>query len=107
MADTKETDFTLLNHRLGVLHQDVGEMKAAMKDLAAAITKLALIEERQSNAAAAQERAFQVLEKLESRVAALEIHVPANKRLSVWFDRATWAGMGLLAMLVIKKSGLL
>lgn len=107
MTEVSDTDITVLNHRLGVLHQDVSEMKAAMKDLAAAITKLALIEERQSNAAATQERAFQVLEKLESRVAALEIHVPANKRMNVWFDRATWAGMGLIAMLIIKKTGLL
>lgn len=107
MPNVADSDISLLNHRLGDLHQDVGEMKAAMKDLATAITKLALIEERQSNAAAAQERAFKVLEKLESRVSHLESYVPANKRLSVWFDRATWAGMGLLVMLVIKKSGLL
>lgn len=107
MPEVSDTEISLLNHRLGDLHNDVSEMKTAMKDLATAITKLALIEERQSNAAAAQERAFQVLEKLESRVSALEIYVPANKRISVWFDRATWAGMGLLAMLLIKKTGLL
>ncbi|MFZ9372241.1 MAG: hypothetical protein ACO25M_10260 [Limnohabitans sp.] len=78
-----------------------------MRDLAAAITKLALIEERQANAAAALERAFGVLEKVELRLAALEAHAPNTKRMSVWFDRATWAGMGLLAMLLIKKSGLI
>lgn len=102
-----DDDLSILSHRLGTLHDDVTEMKVAMKDLATAITKLALIEERQSNAAAAQERAFKVLERLENRVAALEQHVPANKKVSVWLDRATWAGMGLLAMLVVKKSGLL
>jgi hypothetical protein len=100
-------DVSVLDHRLGDLHQDVTEMKVAMKDLAAAITKLALIEERQSNAAAAMERAFSLLNKLEERVYQLESYVPANKRVSVWLDRATWAGMGLLAMLVLKKSGLL
>lgn len=102
-----DEEINLLSHRLGTLHDDVTEMKMAMKDLATAITKLALIEERQTNAAAAQERAFKVLERLESRVAALELHAPANKRVNVWLDRATWAGLGLLAMLVIKKSGLL
>lgn len=107
MSEISHADMTLLNHRLGDLHSDVSEMKAAMKDLATAITKLALIEERQANAAAAQERAFAVLAKLEERVTHLETYVPANKRVSVWLDRATWAGMGLLAMLVLKKSGLL
>lgn len=95
----------LLSHRLGTLHDDVTEMKVAMKDLATAITKLALIEERQANAAAAQERAFKVLERLETRVGALELLVPANKRISIWVDRAAWGSAGLLVMFVLKKSG--
>lgn len=107
MSDVDSPENSLVSHRLATLHEDVGEMKAALKDLATAITKLALIEERQSNAAAAQERAFKVLAKLEERVTNLEGYVPANKRVSVWLDRATWAGMGLLVMLVMKKSGLL
>lgn len=107
MAEIDAPEKALLSHRLATLHEDVTEMKTAMKELASAITKLALIEERQTNAAAAQERSFAVLAKLEERVTNLEIYVPANKRVSVWLDRATWAGMGLLAMLVLKKSGLL
>lgn len=107
MAEVDAGEKALLSHRLATLHEDVTEMKTAMKELASAITKLALIEERQTNAAAAQERAFKVLAKLEERVSDLESYVPANKRMSVWLDRATWAGMGLLAMLVLKRSGLL
>lgn len=107
MPDLSPSDASLLTHRLITLHEDVGELKKAMTDLASAMTKLALIEERQANAAAAQERSFKVLEKLEQRVTALELYVPSNKRVSVWLDRATWAGMGLLAMLVLRKSGLL
>lgn len=106
MPDHAPADTALLAHRLLTLHEDVGELKKAMVDLASAMTKLALIEERQTNAAAAQERAFKILEKLEQRVGALESYVPANKRLNVWFDRATWAGMGLLVMLLLKKTGL-
>lgn len=106
MKDAASTDSPVLNLQLKTLHEDVSEMKMAMKDLASAITKLALIEERQSNAAAALERAFAALERVELRLTALEKDVPANKRVSVWVDRAIWAGMGLLAMTVIKKSGL-
>lgn len=107
MPDSQDPDMSLLSHRLDTLHADVGEMKAAMKELTTAITKLALIEERQTYAASAQERAFLVLSKLEERVAKLETLAPANKRVNVWLDRATWAGLGLLAMLVVKKSGLM
>lgn len=107
MHDSQDPDMSLLSHRLDTLHTDVGEMKAAMKELTTAITKLALIEERQTHAASAQERAFLVLSKLEERVARLETLAPANKRVNIWLDRATWAGLGLLAMLVVKKSGLL
>lgn len=105
MSDPTQ-DPTVLSIQLKTLHEDVSEMKSVLKDLATAITKLALIEERQANAAAALERAFGALERVETRVAALEKDVPANKRVSVWVDRAIWAGMGLLVMTVMKKSGL-
>lgn len=99
-------DQDVLTLKLQVLHEDVGEMKSVLKDLTAAITKLALIEERQTQAAAAQERAFGVLAKLEERVSNLEAHVPSNKRVSVWLDRATWAALGLLGMYIVKKVGI-
>jgi chromosome segregation ATPase len=96
----------LLSHKLQVLHEDVGEMKAVLKDLTAAITKLALIEERQTQAAAAQERAFKALERVEQRVSDLEAYVPANKRVNVWMDRFLWGAIGLLLMFIAKKTGL-
>lgn len=100
------TDPNLLAHRLDTLHEDVGEVKSALRELAAAVTRLALIEERQTQAAAAQERAFGALENLERRIARLEQQAPANKRVSVWIDRAMFAAMGLLVMFVFKKVGI-
>lgn len=107
MTESNAPDMSLLSHRLDTLHTDVGEMKTAMKELTTAITKLALIEERQAHAASAQERAFAVLSKLEARVASLETHMPSNARVSVWLDRAMWAAIGLLAMMLVKKTGML
>lgn len=106
MSGDARADSHVLSIQLRTLHDDVTEMKMAMKDLASAITKLALIEERQTNAAAAQERAFAALERVELRLAALERDVPANKRASIWLDRALWASGGLLVMMVLKRSGL-
>jgi len=96
----------VLSHKLQTLHEDVGEMKAVLKDLTAAITKLALIEERQTQAAVAQERALKALERVEQRVSVLESHVPENKRINVWLDRFLWGSIGLLLMFIAKKTGL-
>lgn len=100
-------EISLLNHKVDGMSEVVTDMKASLKELTTAVTKLTLIEERQSQATAALERAFKAIEKIDARVDTLEQYVPANKKVSVWLDRATWAGMGLLAMLVLKKSGLM
>lgn len=98
-------DAQVLAHKLETLHGDVNEVKTVLKDLTAAITKLAIVEERQNTTAAALERAFKALAKIEERVAVIELQVPANKKISVWVDRVTWAALGLLGMFVIKTLG--
>lgn len=100
-------EVSVLNHKFDSLSEVVSDMKTALKELTNAITKLTLIEERQSHAATAQERIFTCIEKIEARLETLEHQVPANKKVSVWLDRATYAGIGLLMMLLFKKSGLL
>lgn len=96
----------ILTHRLETLHEDVGEMKSAINKLTDAVTKLALLEERQAHTATALERAFGVLERVETRLHTLEMHMPGTKRITIWIDRATYAALGLLVMFVLKKSGL-
>lgn len=100
------SDGTLLTHKIETLHEDVGEMKSAINKLTDAVTKLALLEERQAHAASALERAFSALERVEARLHALEMHLPQTKRLNIWVDRATFAALGLLLMFVFKKTGL-
>lgn len=102
-----DEDISLLNHKFDSLSEVVTDMKSALRELTHAITKLTLIEERQTHAAAAQERAFACIARVEERLKVLEEQIPANKRISVWIDRAMYAGIGLLVMLVLKKSGLL
>lgn len=95
----------ILSHKLETLHVDVRKIEHVLQDLTVAITRLAIVEERQSTTAAALERAFKALEKLESRIVAIELQVPANRKLSVWVDRVTWAALGLLGMYVMKSLG--
>ena len=99
-----ETD--IFAHRLDTLHEDVGEIKSALKELANATTKLILVEERQAQTAATLDRVVATLDKLTARVTDLELAQPAHTRTSIWVDRAIWAVMGFLLMYVAKTLGL-
>jgi uncharacterized coiled-coil protein SlyX len=92
--------------RLDNLHADVSGMRDVLKELATAVTKLAVIEERQGQAAQALERAFKVLEKVEARLDALEHAQPLQMQSTDWINRGMWAAVGVLALFIIKKVGL-
>lgn len=97
----------ILSARLETLHEDVGEIRTALRELTSAVTKLALIEERQAQAAAAQERAFKALDNVERRVTEIEKRLPEVTRNSIWMDRAVMATCGAALMYVAKSTGLL
>ena len=69
------------------LHEDVSEIKGALKDLTSAITKLALIEERQTVTNASLERAFVAIGRVEDRLTELERLTPLNNQTRVWVER--------------------
>lgn len=83
---------TRLDARLETLHQDVAEVKGAMHKLADAITKLAVIEERQSQVSGAVERAFASIAGVQQQVYNLEARLasmsPALGAATKWVDRA-------------------
>lgn len=106
-ADRRPDPLSLSLARMESLHSDVGEIKTALKDLTQAITKLALIEERQSQASLALERAFMAMSKLGDRVQELELAESNNARTSEWVDRVVWSTAGLSVMFVAAKVGLL
>ena len=98
--------------KLDALHKDVGEVKAALNKLSDAITKLALVEQQQGQIAAALDRAFKAISKVEegmtddlnaldARVSVVEKSQPKLNSAAVWVDRAlvglAGAGMALLA----------
>ena len=98
--DSGYREMAVLSARLETLHGDVADIKAAMRDLTAAITKLALIEERVSITANALERAFSTISKVEERVAALELKAPLNERSNAWLDRIVMTIVGAALALV-------
>lgn len=98
--------------KLDALHKDVSEVKAALNKLSTAITKLALVEQQQGQIAAALERAFKAISKVEevmtkdmsaldARVTVVEQAQPKHNSAAIWVDRAlvalAGAGITLLA----------
>jgi hypothetical protein len=92
--------------RLDNLHADVSGMRDVLKELATAVTKLAVIEERQQQATQALERAFKVLEKVEARLDTIEKSQPMQQQSTDWVNRGMWAAVCVLAVFVLKKVGL-
>jgi 1-deoxy-D-xylulose 5-phosphate reductoisomerase len=113
----------------------MNEMKHGIAKMADALTKLAIVEERQTQTILAQERAFKALERVEERqrthelqclgqdkevrqliadsnerlsgrVAELEKAEPMQEQTGKWVMAAVWGAAGLLALFVAKQLGL-
>jgi prefoldin subunit 5 len=101
--EVTQTDVSLLSARLQTLHTDVSDIKGTLKDLTSAINKLALVEERITNAVAAQERSFKAIEKLEERIDALERSQVTTDNTNKWIDRGIVAGLAALATFIWER----
>jgi chromosome segregation ATPase len=96
----------ILTVKLEALHTDVSDIKSALDRLSDAITKLALVEQQQNQIAAALERAFKAIAKVEDRVTSLEQSVPSQTETAKWVDRGLVALAGAGAVFVGKAVGL-
>jgi putative alpha-1,2-mannosidase len=101
------SEASVLTVKIDMLHSDVVEMKTALSELSKAITKLALVEERQAQTADAMERAFKAIGKIEDRISALELAAPKTKETNAWVDRFILALVMAVAGFVGTKLGLL
>ena len=101
------SDASVLTVKIDMLHSDVVDMKIAVNELSKAITKLALVEERQAQTADAMERAFKAIGKIEDRLSALELTAPKTKETNAWVDRFILALVMAVAGFMGTKLGLL
>lgn len=99
----------ILELKLHALHEDVGEVKTALNKLSEAITKLALVEQQQSQIAASLERAFKAIGKIEDRLTMLEQQnaaaLPQQNEMAKWIDRGIVALAGAGGVLILKTVG--
>ena len=113
-----------LTHHMQRIREGVAEMKDAMREMAAAVNRLAVIEERQNQDRAALERAFnaisdvnkkhdqtttrvmEIVEKIEGRMRALELAQPLQNKTAEWIEKAIFAAAAAAVMFVAGKAGL-
>jgi len=100
------TEVNILAVKLEALHNDVGDVKAALHKLSDAITKLALVEQQQSQTVSALERAFKAISKIEERVSSLESIRPKSEDANKWIDRALTGLIVIAVGLILEKIGL-
>ena len=109
-----ESDINVVITRLGLLSEDVGELKETLRQIASAVTRLALVEERQMQTNEALSRAFKTLDKLDLKIVAVEQRIgslerlqPQQQQTSAWVTTMLWAAAGAAVMFVAKKAGFL
>lgn len=109
-----DSDINVVITRLGLLSDDVGELKETLRQIASAVTRLALVEERQSQTNEALSRAFKQIDKvelkltgIEQRLGSLERMQPQQQQTSAWVTTMLWVAAGAAVMFVAKKVGIL
>jgi len=102
-----DVDQKFINSRLDALHNDIHDMRQALRDLSAAITKLALVEERLVQTSASIDRAFKAVEKIADRVSALERNGVDSLRVGRWVDRVIWGILVGVGVYIAKHTQLL
>lgn len=121
MSDKSEEDFTqhrrhsdvsfqVVIDRLTNLHDDVNDLKEStkdsMKEIANAITKLVLLEERQSHTNDNFSRVVNQLDNIQRRVEELEKQEPIQQLTSKWMMTAIYGAATAAVYFVAKFVGL-
>ena len=128
----EDKNVQVLATKIEGLAQDMGEMKQGIAKMADALTKLAIVEERQTQTILAQERAFKALERVEerqrlheqqchdqdkevrqliadsnerlsARIGELEKAEPMQAQTSKWVTAGVWGALALLASFIVPR----
>lgn len=93
------------------------ELRRSLAEMAAAITRLTLVEERQSVTSTAIERLSAAIEKIDERLSTsvekiderlrkLEAAEPIQAKTAEWVQSALWAAAAAVAMFIAGRTGL-
>ena len=95
-----------ITHHIQRIREDQHAMRAAIERMSEAVTRLALVEERQTAASSAIDRLALTLERLDERLRRLEVAEPMQAKATEWVQSALWALAAAAVMFVAGKAGL-
>lgn len=95
-----------ITHHIQRIREDQHAMRAAIERMSEAVTRLALVEERQAAASTAIDRLAQTLEKFDERLRHLEVVEPMHAKATEWVQSALWALAAAAVMFIAGKAGL-
>jgi hypothetical protein len=93
--------------RIDHLIRQTEKIEKSIERMAEAVTKLAIIEERQDAHRDNLDRLAIAVEKIDTRLDVLERAAPENARVAGWVTSAAWSACGLVAVFAMTKVGLL
>lgn len=79
-----DTDLAVAIAKIESISGDMAEIKLTMRELANAVSRLAVVEERQSTTNDAIGRAFKDINAINARVTSLEQSQPINSQTNEW-----------------------
>lgn len=91
--------------RLDRMEKTQDETRATLRDVATALNKLAVIEERQQATSTAIERLAAEQKRIDERLRALEVAEPMQVQAAEWVQRAVWAAAAAAVMFMAGKAG--
>lgn len=95
--------------KLEMLHDDFNDMKSVLKELAVAVNRFAIVEERQMQSSGLISRLADSIQSIEMRVTEIETAVKLaaikNSSTTQWVDRSIAAIVGAAMIYVAKKIG--
>jgi hypothetical protein len=89
------------------IRNEQAAIRQTLDKVSEAISKLAVIKERQVFTSKAIERVMEAMDKLEHRVRALEVEDRVQSKTVDWVDRIIWGILSGFAVFVAYKLGLL
>lgn len=107
-----------LAERIAAVQGDIKDMKQSLSTMANALNKLAIVEDRQTNAAQALERAFGEITKQQTVIATLSDRIRVlertqessnveNKGMNEWVKRGITAMIALAIFLLAQRMGII
>jgi response regulator RpfG family c-di-GMP phosphodiesterase len=101
-----DDQITALSRDIKHIRENQDTMRAAIERMSEAVTRLAIVEERQAAASQAIERVMSIVEKIDERVRSLEVAEPMQAKTSEWVQSALWAAGSVAAMFIAHRVGL-